>query len=47
MPDKKAPGYWNDVTNQKEFLQKLGASLEFKNYEDWYLNNYFTMINPF
>lgn len=36
VPEKKPANYWGDSVHQKEFLEKLGATLGFKSYEDWY-----------
>lgn len=38
---KVEEGFWNQKINQREFLEDLGASLGYKQLEDWYDIRYF------
>ena len=31
-----SPNYWQDVKNQKQFMDWAGKELKIKNIEDWY-----------
>jgi hypothetical protein len=36
MRSTKAKGYWNDLANQKAFLERVAAELKIQKPEDWY-----------
>jgi hypothetical protein len=35
VPTGKPPGYWKDITNQKEFFDQLATKWNIQNLDDW------------